>query len=173
MKNNSANAKKTKPIQLLILLCFLCSGLKSAAQVKQDSKYRPTDYLPQAVFVEYQFAKVSMLKSGLEFCFNKYNANKFFIGAGYGLAIPKGKVIGFPNAHLSYNQKGGLMTKVGITNHSVSVTGGITFLNLLDLGLGYSIPYQKSQTLQIKGITVGLSARLFGDNDIYTKLKFF
>lgn len=137
------------------------------------SNHTKWDYLPQTIFVEYQYSNTHSLKSGVEFCVNKYCKNKIFIGIGYGVALQNDKLLGLPNTHISYNQEKGFMTKISISNTNATLMGGVTFLNLLDLGVGYTYPIQKSEPVQLKGFTIGLTARLSKNNAIYGKLKLF
>ena len=169
--------KKNKPSHCIfkysILLLFLSLSLKLSAQYKYDSKHQFSDYLPQTVFIEYQYSTTHILQSGIEFCLNKSSENKFFIGAGYGMALQNNKLLGFPNAHISYNQEKRLMAKINVSNTNVAMMGGVTFLNVLDLGLGYSYPIQKNDPIQLNGFIIGLTARLSRNNAIYGKLKWF
>lgn len=123
------------------------------------------------IYVGYSIATKSQFTGGLEFCLDCKDKNKLFLGLGYGITSYDGKYYGLPDLHLSYNLKEYLFIKTGASDKNAYALAGITFLNMIDLGFGYSAPFNKEKVPVIKGFTFGITFRISKNNDAYGKLK--
>jgi hypothetical protein len=124
------------------------------------------------LFVDYKIARKSQFIGGLEFCLDCENKNKLFIGAGYGVTSYNHTYYGLPDLHLSYNTEKFWFFKGGTSDKHVYVMTGVTFLNILDLGCGYSLPFNNDKIPIIKGFTFGATFRLARDDKkVYTQIK--
>ncbi|MET3027198.1 hypothetical protein ABXT06_11000 [Flavobacterium sp. UW10123] len=111
-------------------------------------------------YIDYKIANKSLLTGGLEFCLNCKNENKLFLGAGFGVTNSyNGNYYGLPDIHLSYSKEL-LFIKTGSSHKNAYAIGGVTFLNVFDLGIGYSFPYTNEKTPVYKGFTTGITLRL-------------
>ncbi|WP_131707553.1 hypothetical protein [Chryseobacterium angstadtii] len=146
-------------IKIELLIMVLGSGFLSA------QKWQPVYY------VDYSYANRNQIKIGLEwFLNNSGDADKLFLGTGLGVVYHDEKLHALPDLHLNYNTESGCFLKAGSSFSNAYLLGGISFLNFLDLGIGYSLPYRKEK-MPIKGFTVGLTLRLSGNDNAYGKLK--
>jgi hypothetical protein len=142
-----------------LLMCILCSGFLSA------QKWQPIYY------VDYSYAHRNQMKIGLEWLINSSeNDDKLFLGTGLGVVYHHEKLQVLPDLHMNYNTESGYFLKAGSSLSHAYMLGGISFLNFLDLGIGYSLPYQDGK-MPIKGFTIGLTLRLTGNDNAYGKLK--
>lgn len=134
-----------------------------------DSRFR----IPQSpiIYVGYSIATKSQFTGGLEFCLDCKDKNKLFLGLGYGITSYDGKYYGLPDLHLSYNIQEFLFIKTGGSDKNAYALAGLTFLNMIDLGFGYSTSFNKEKTPVIKGFTFGITFRITKNNDAYGKLK--
>lgn len=122
--------------------------------------------------LNYSIADKSLLTGGLEFCLNCKDKNKLFLGAGYGITNSyNGKYYGLPDVHLSYNTEYLLFLKVGSSSKNAYAMGGFTLFNRMDLGFGYSFPYNKEKIPAYQGFTTSLTFRITKNKDVYTKLN--
>jgi len=113
------------------------------------------------LYLDYKIAKKSFLSGGIEFCLNPKNENNLFLGAGYGITNSyNGNYYGLPDIHLSYNTNRIWFYKGGVSTKHAYVVFGPTFLNLIDLGLGYSQPFSENKTPEIKGFIFNTTLRL-------------
>lgn len=124
------------------------------------------------LYLDYKIATKSQFIAGLEFCLDCENKNKLFLGFGFGLTSYKNTYYGLPDLHLSYNTEKLLFVKGGVSNKHAYALTGITLLNLLDLGVGYSQPFNTDKIPVIKGFTFGATFRFSSNQKIYTKMRF-
>lgn len=133
-------------------------------------KFRIPDW--PILYLNYSIADKSLLTSGLEFCLDCTSKNKLFIGAGYGITnSSNGKYYGLPDIHLTYNTEYFLFLKAGSSNRNTYAMGGITLLNIIDLGFGYSFPYNKEKIPSYQGFTTSITFRITKNKNAYNKLK--
>ncbi|WP_242499174.1 hypothetical protein [Flavobacterium sp. 140616W15] len=93
------------------------------------------------------------------------------MGLGYGITSYDGKHYGLPDLHLSYNLKEFLFIKTGGSDKNAYALTGLTLLNMIDLGFGYSASFNREKNPVIKGFTFGITFRFTKNNDAYGKLK--
>lgn len=142
-----------------LLILILCSRFFFA------QKWQPIYY------VDYSYAHRHQMKIGLEWLLtSSENDDTIFLGTGLGAVYHDDKIQILPDLHMSYNTHSGYFLKAGSSFSNAYWLGGISFLNILDLGIGYSVPYQKEK-MPVKGFTVGLTLRLTGNDHVYEKLK--
>ncbi|WP_281235450.1 hypothetical protein [Flavobacterium gelatinilyticum] len=110
-------------------------------------------------YLDYKIATKSQFIGGLEFCLDCKNDNKLFLGLGFGITTYNGTTYGLPDLHLSYNTKNAIFFKGGTSDKHAYALAGITLLNLLDLGFGYSQQFNKDEFPIIKGFTFGATFR--------------
>lgn len=123
------------------------------------------------LYLSYSIATKSQFTGGLEFCLDCENKNKFFLGLGYGISSYDHNYYGLPDLHLSYNfSKNPLFIKAGVSNQHTYTLAGITAFNAIDLGLGYSIPFETEKARVIKGFTFGITFRITNNKKAYTTM---
>jgi hypothetical protein len=150
-----------------LALILFCTKTNS-----QNIKSESTSPQWPILYVNYSIANKSLLTGGLEFCLDCKNKNKFFLGAGYGITNSyDGNYYGLPDMHLSYNTKNLLFLKAGSSSKNAYAVGGLTVFNMIDLGLGYSFPYNKEKIPTFEGFTASISFRITKNKDVYTKLN--
>lgn len=133
-------------------------------------KFRIPDW--PILYLNYSIANKSLLTAGMEFCLDCHTDNKLFIGAGYGITNSyNGKYYGLPDLHLSFNTEYFLFLKAGTSTKNAYAMGGVTFLNMIDLGLGYSFPYNKEQIPTYQGFTTSITFRFTNNKNVYGKFK--
>lgn len=127
--------------------------------------------IPPMTYFNYSVANKSLLTAGLEFCLDCEHEDKLFLGIGYGITNSyNGNYYGLPDLHLSYN-KDFLFLKAGSSHKNAYVLGGFTFLNLIDLGFGYSFSFNKDKIPTYKGFTTSISLRLSKSQRAYQKFN--
>lgn len=131
------------------------------------------NFTPKTIFLTYDYMHRNTLKTGIEFFIPNKSSNHIFVGLGYGVAIDNGKLYSFPTAHLSLNLKKGYVFKLTTTSSNVTPSAGISLFNVIDFNLGYSIPYQKEQLPELKGISAGITVRISKNNDVYLPMTLF
>ncbi|MCR4031652.1 MULTISPECIES: hypothetical protein [Flavobacterium] len=123
----------------------------------------PESKLP-IFYLDYKIANKSLLTGGIEFCLSCEKENKLLIGAGFGITNSyNGNYYGLPDIHLYYSKEL-LFIKTGSSHKNAYVLGGLTFLNVIDLGIGYSFPYTNENTAVFKGFTTGITLRFNGES---------
>jgi hypothetical protein len=140
----------------------------------QNHNYKNTSKLLdwQPIFyINYSITVKSQFTGGLEFCLDCEDRNKLFLGLGYGLSSYDNNYFGLPDVHLSYNTTNFGFIKIGGSNRNIYAIAGLTFLNLMDLGFGYSYPITNDKTPELKGFTFGLTFRITNNQKAYGKLK--
>jgi len=155
----------------LIIYC-LALLLFSFRANAQNTKSEST--IPQwpILYVNYSIADKSLFTGGLEFCLDCKDKNKLFLGAGYGITNSyNGNYYGLPDVHLSYNTEYLLFVKTGSSSKNAYAIGGLTAFNMIDLGLGYSFPYNKEKIPTYEGFTASISFRFTKNKGAYTKLN--
>lgn len=134
-----------------------------------NSKFKIPEW--PILYLNYSIANKSLFTGGLEFCLTR-SKNKLFLGAGYGITNSyDGNYYGLPDVHLSYNTEYLLFIKAGSSSKNAYAVGGLTVFNMIDLGLGYSFPYNKEKIPTYEGFTVSISFRFTKNKDVYTKLN--
>jgi hypothetical protein len=138
----------------------------------RDFNNKTTHEFPKwpILFVDYKIAAKSQFIAGLEFCLDCENENKLFIGFGFGVTSYNNNYYGLPDLHLSYNAEKFLFAKGGVSDKHAYALAGITVLNILDLGFGYSQPFNNNIIPVIKGFTFGATFRFSSDQKIYTQI---
>ena len=134
-----------------------------------NSRFRVPEW--PIIYLGYSIATKSQFTGGLEFCLDCKDKNKLFLGLGYGITSYDGKYYGLPDLHLSYNIEEFLFIKTGGSDKNAYALAGLTFLNMIDLGFGYSASFNKEKTPVIKGFTFGITFRITNNKDVYGKLK--
>ncbi|KUJ63392.1 hypothetical protein AR687_04395 [Flavobacteriaceae bacterium CRH] len=124
------------------------------------------------LYLDYKIATKSQFIGGFEFCLDCETKNKLFLGLGFGVTSYNHTYYGLPDLHLSYNTPNFLFIKSGVSDKHAYALAGITVLNVLDLGFGYSQPFKKDEIPVIKGFTFGATFRLSSNQKAYTQLKF-
>lgn len=142
----------------------LLVGILFAIYFKSNAQYQPVYY------VEYYNSDRNQLKGGLEL-FNRAEKYRLFYGIGYGVVNSNKQIKGLLDYHISYNSNNGFLVKIGGSDRNVAPIIGVSFLNALDLGVGYSFPIKKDELPVIQGFTVGLTVRLTNNNYAYERLK--
>lgn len=145
---------RTKLLVVIIMAVFF----------KSNAQYQPVYY------VEYYNSDRNQLKCGLEL-FSRAESYRVFYGVGYGLVNSNKQVKGLLDYHVSYNSNNGFLVKISGSDRNVAPIIGVSFLNALDLGVGYSFPIKKDELPLIRGFTVGLTIRFTNNNDAYERLK--
>lgn len=140
----------------------LLVGVLFAIYFKSSAQYQPVYY------VEYFNSDRNQLKGGVEL-FSKFENYRFFYGVGYGLVNSNEQIKGLLDYHASYNSNNGFLVKVSGSDRNITSTVGLTLLNALDFGVGYSFPIKKDELPIIQGFTVGLTVRFSKNNDVYEK----
>ncbi len=124
------------------------------------------------LYLNYSIADKSLLTAGLEFCLDCQNKNKIFLGAGYGITNSyNSRYYGLPDVHISVNSEYFLFLKVGSSTKNAYAMGGITLFNAMDLGLGYSFPYNKEKIPTYQGFTTSITFRITNNKNAYNQLK--
>lgn len=124
------------------------------------------------LYLNYSIADKSLFTAGLEFCLDCKDKNKLFLGAGYGITNSyNGKYYGLPNIHLSYNTEYLVFLKAGSSSKSAYTMTGLTLFNMIDLGIGYSFPYNKEKIPTYKGFTTSITFRFTNNKNVYGKFK--
>jgi len=123
------------------------------------------------LFVDYKIATKSQFIGGLEFCLDCENKNKLLIGAGFGVTSYNNIYYGLPDLHLSYNTEKFWFFKGGTSDKHAYLLIGVTIINLLDLGFGYSLPFDNNKLPVIKGFTFGATLRFSSNQKVYTQIK--
>ena len=161
---------KTKLVVLIILFTIY---FKSSAQYSKgfyDFKQHPSVFYglhdPSVFYVEYVNSDRNQLKAGLE-VFTRTRNYRLFYGVGYGLVNSNKQIKGLLDYHVSYNSNNGFLVKISGSDRNVAPIIGVSLLNALDLGVGYSFPIKKDEIPEIQGFTVGLTVRFSKNNDVY------
>ncbi|MCC9042482.1 hypothetical protein LNQ81_07215 [Myroides sp. M-43] len=130
----------------------------------RDSSYKP-------IFnVGYTQGTHSMLQVGMEYDVINTDKHWLFLGGGV-MTTPYHKEwhwlpyvdITKGNGLLSYGAKAS-------TRH-VQPQVGVSLLNLIDIGLGYAIPFSNDKAPLIKGFNLNIKIRISGNDNVYPKLK--
>ncbi|MCV9931424.1 hypothetical protein OIU80_03955 [Flavobacterium sp. LS1R47] len=142
--------------------------------------YKPNNYTPKfripewpILYLGYSIASKSQFTGGLEFCLDCKEENKLLLGLGYGITSYNGKYYGLPDIHLSYNIQKSIFIKAGGSDKNAYALAGLTFLNMIDLGFGYSAPFDSEKIPVIKGFTFGLTFRFTNNKNVYGRLRMF
>lgn len=122
-------------------------------------------------YINYSITVKNQLTGGLEFCLNCENKSKLFFGLGYGISSYDGKYFGLPDAHLSLNTESLLFIKIGGSNRNLYSLAGVSLLNFIDLGFGYSYPFTQDKIPELKGFTFGLTFRITNNKNAYIPLR--
>ena len=124
---------------------------------------------PPITYLNYSIADKSLLTLGTEFCLNCQTSKKLFLGLGYGVTNSyNGQYYGLPDLHLSYNVSI-LFAKIGTTHKNSYLLGGLTLMNFIDLGFGYSLPYDKNKAPAFEGFTMSLNLRFTRNKKAYSQ----
>jgi len=122
------------------------------------------------IYLDYKIATKSQFIGGLEFCLDCKSKNKLFLGLGFGVTSYSHTYYGLPDLHLSYNREV-LFVKSGVSDKHAYALAGVTLLNILDLGFGYSQPFNNDKIPAIKGFTFGATFRFSSNQKVYTQIK--
>lgn len=144
----------------------------------QDFNYKQTYYRSNSLELSellilnlsYSYADRNQFTGGLEYWRCGSGDTKGFFGIGYGVTSYNGKYYGLPDLHLSVNRNL-LFVKAGTSNRHAYTLAGISAFNMMDLGIGYSLPYSNTKNPVIKGFTFGVTFRITKNPDAYQKLK--
>ncbi len=144
----------------------------------QDFNYKQTYYhsnsfqFPESLILNlsYSYAQRNQFTAGLEYWKCGSGETKAFFGIGYGITSYNNKYYGLPDLHLSVNRNL-LFIKAGTSNRHAYALAGVSAFNMMDLGIGYSLPYNNINNPVIKGFTFGVTFRITKNPDAYQKLK--
>lgn len=123
------------------------------------------------LYLDYKIATKNQFIAGLEFCLDCENKNKLFLGFGFGVTSYNDTYYGLPDLHLSYNTQKFLFVKSGVSDKHAYALAGATLLNVLDLGFGYSQPFNNDKIPVIKGFTFGATFRFSSNQKVYTQIR--
>lgn len=125
---------------------------------------------PPISYINYSITDKSLLTLGSEFCLDCQMTNrKLFLGLGFGFTNSyNGQYYGLPDLHLSYNVSI-LFAKIGTTHKNSYLLGGLTLMNFIDLGFGYSLPYNPDVAPAFKGFTMSLNLRFTRNRKAYSQ----
>ncbi|EOG6894804.1 hypothetical protein ACLH3T_000132 [Flavobacterium psychrophilum] len=153
--------------------CLVCPVFYVGKKQAKSNFFLNLSSLKLIYYVEYFNTNRSQLKGGFEFYLNPNarNDNRFFFGLGYGLVNSFGYIKGLPDYHISYNKNNGYFFKFGGSDRNLYVLTGISFLNAIDLGVGYSVSMGENRLPEIRGFTVGFTIRMSANDAVYEKLK--
>ncbi|PIF30146.1 hypothetical protein CLU81_0551 [Flavobacterium sp. 9] len=123
-------------------------------------------------YVDYKNVTKNQFIGGFEFCLDKDNYNKLLLGVGFGITSYSDTCYGLPDLHLSYLSNDDLLFfKAGTSDrHAYALVGRGS--GVMDLGLGYSYPYNKNDFPVIKGFTLGITMRLTVFGIFFQKFQF-
>ncbi|KRD10896.1 hypothetical protein ASE21_04020 [Flavobacterium sp. Root901] len=143
----------------------------------QDFNYKQSYHhnsfqFPESLILNlsYSYAERNQFTAGLEYWKCGSGTTKAFLGIGYGITGYNNKYYGLPDLHLSINRSL-LFIKAGTSNRHAYALAGISAFNMVDLGIGYSLPYSNINNPVIKGFTFGAAFRITKNPDAYQKLK--
>ncbi|WP_316635452.1 hypothetical protein [uncultured Flavobacterium sp.] len=146
----------------------------------RDFNYNPNNNSPKfripewpIIYLGYSIATKSQFTGGLEFCLDCKGENKLFLGLGYGITSYDGKYYGLPDMYLSYNIQKSIFIKAGGSDKNAYALAGLTFLNMIDLGFGYSTSFNREKLPVIKGFTFGITFRFTNNKNVYGHLRMF
>ena len=129
--------------------------------------------LSPAFYISYSIALKSQYTAGLEFCLDCQNDNKLLLGLGYGIMRYDDKTYGLPDFHLSYNlSEKWLFAKVGGSHRNAYAIAGLSLLSIMDLGIGYSVPFNQENIPAIKGFTFGATIRFTDNKNLRLNFKY-
>lgn len=140
---------------------------------ERNSFYKESIDLSPAFYISYSIAVKSQFTGGLEFCLDCQNDNKLLIGLGYGITRYNEKTYGFPDLHLSYNlTENWVFAKIGSSHKNAYALAGLTLINIMDLGIGYSVPFNQENIPVIKGFTFGTTIRFTDNKNLRLNFKY-
>lgn len=149
--------------QKLIFIVISLSSLVGWSQWR-DSGYKP-------IFnVGYSQGTHSMLQLGMEYDIMSNKEKWLFIGGGV-MATPYYKEWHWL-PYMDVTRGNGLgFYGMKVTTKHIQPQVGVSLLNLMDIGLGYAIPFNDDKIPLIKGFNLNLKIRLSGNDNVYPKLK--
>lgn len=140
---------------------------------ERNSFYKESIDLSPAFYISYSIAVKSQFTGGLEFCLDCQNDNKLLIGLGYGITRYNEKTYGLPDLHLSYNlTENWVFAKIGSSHKNAYALAGLTLINIMDLGIGYSVPFNQENIPVIKGFTFGTTIRFTDNKNLRLNFKY-
>jgi hypothetical protein len=122
-------------------------------------------------YINYSITIKSQFTGGLEFCLSCEDKSKLFLGLGYGISNYDNNYFGIPDTYLSLNTVNWGFVKIGGSNRNLYSLAGLSLLNFIDLGFGYSYPLTQNKIPEIKGFTFGLTFRITNNKKAYVPLK--
>lgn len=148
--------------KLIILGTFLISMI-GWCQLR-DSNYEPI------LTLGYTQGTHSIFQFGMEYDLINNNDQWLFIGAGAMTTKYMDKQYWMP--YLDVTHSGGVaFYGVKASTKHIQPQLGISLLNMVDLGVGYAIPFNEGKLPVIKGFNFNLRIRITGNEDVYPKLK--
>ncbi|EJG00847.1 hypothetical protein [Flavobacterium sp. F52] len=124
---------------------------------------------PPITYINYSITDKSLLTAGYEFCLDCKTNNKLFLGIGYGVTNSyNGQYYGLPDLHLSQNISI-LFAKIGTTHKNGYIMGGLSLMNFIDLGFGYSLPYNSDKAPAFEGFTMSINLRFTRNRKAYSQ----
>ncbi|MCO7724162.1 hypothetical protein NJB85_13325 [Myroides odoratimimus] len=128
-----------------------------------------SDYKP--IFnVGYNQGTHSMIQLGVEYDVLSSDEKWLFVGGGV-FATPYHKEWHWL-PYVDITKSNGLLFYGAKTSTKyVQPQVGISLLNLMDIGLGYGIPFNEDRIPVIKGFNLNIKIRLSGNDSVYPKLK--
>lgn len=122
-------------------------------------------------YINYSITIKSQFTGGLEFCLSCEDKSKLFLGLGYGISNYDNNYFGIPDTYLSLNTVNWGFVKIGGSNRNLYSVAGLSLLNFIDLGFGYSYPLTQDKTPELKGFTFGLTFRITNNKKAYVPLR--
>lgn len=124
------------------------------------------------LYLEYLNSIRNQFSGGVEIYLSCKHDDKLFLGLGYSIESYGNKIFNSPNFHLSFNSNGNWFLKLEGSNKYISPQIGLSFLNFMDFGVGYSIPTISSNNYPVlNGFTAGILIRLTRKKKVYGTLK--
>lgn len=124
-------------------------------------------------YANYSITVKSQFTAGMEFCLSceKDSKANLFLGLGYGITSYDDKYTGLPDAYLSLNTDNLYFVKIGGSNRNLYSLVGLSLLNMVDVGCGYSYPLTQDETPELKGFTFGITFRITNNQKAYVPIR--
>ncbi|EPH10191.1 hypothetical protein HMPREF9713_02540 [Myroides odoratimimus CCUG 12700] len=149
--------------QYIIIIAICLVSITGWSQ-RSNSTYKPI------LNVGFQQGSHSMFQLGVEYDVLSSDEKWLFVGGGV-LATPYHKEWHWlPYVDVT-KSNGLLFYGVKASTKHVQPQVGISLLNLMDIGLGYGIPFNEDRIPVIKGFNLNIKIRLSGNDSVYPKLK--
>lgn len=130
----------------------------------RDSSYKPIFNLG------YSQGTHSMLQLGMEYDVVSTEKAWLFVGGGVMVTPYHKEWHWLPYIDVTHGNGLGYYGAKVSTKH-IQPQIGITLLNLMDIGVGYAIPFGNNIVPEIKGFNLNMKIRISSNDEVYPKLK--